>query len=319
VDTHINLYRKMYQIRAAEEAIVEFYPQDEMKTPMHMSMGEEAIVAGVCHALRDQDYVFGTYRSHALYIAKTGETDRFFCELYGKETGGGKGRAGSMHLTMPSKGLLMCSGIVGGTISVATGAALATKIKGDDRISAVFFGDGATDTGTFWESVNYACLEKLPILFVHEDNNFAVHTSKPRRHGHRGVEKVLKNFDIDVIQMRETDAYSVFRETLKAISTIKENKGPVFLSGRYTRILQHIGIIADDRNEGYRFPEDVSSNKRSDPVLDFRNSVIQSGKASEEDVSALELEVEEKVANSIEIAKKTPFAKSTELLTDILL
>ena len=128
-----------------------------MKTPMHMSTGAEAICAGVCQALRPQDQVIGTYRTHGIYLAKTGETDRFFAEMYGRATGMAKGKAGSMHLTAPEAGLICTSAIVGTTIPVALGAAYANRQNAQDRVVAVFFGDGAIDEGVFWESINIAC------------------------------------------------------------------------------------------------------------------------------------------------------------------
>ena len=130
----VELYKKLYLIRTVEEAIIKYYPEDDMKTPMHMSMGEEAVVVGVCHALSDKDQVLGSYRSHALYLAKVQESDNFFAELYGKETGIAGGRSGSMHLCDPGKGSLCCSAIVGSTISMAVGVALANQMKKNNQI-----------------------------------------------------------------------------------------------------------------------------------------------------------------------------------------
>ena len=183
-DLLINLYKKMYLIRKVENTIKKNYNDDEIKTPMHMSMGEEAIVVGVCAALREKDQVFGTYRSHALYLSKVEETDKFFAEMYGKKTGVAMGRAGSMHLSCPEKGYISSSAIVASNISVAVGASWANKMKNNGKIVAVFFGDGAVDEGGFWESINMACLWKLPILFICEDNDLAVFTQSNKRHGY---------------------------------------------------------------------------------------------------------------------------------------
>src|ERR1700741_1934854 len=146
-DLNLALYRKLYLIRRAEQAIRDHYMSDAMKTPMHMSTGEEAICAGVCQALRKQDQIIGTYRTHGIYLAKTGETDKFFAEMYGRESGMAKGKAGSMHLTAPEAGLICTSAIVGTTIPVAVGAAFAAREKKQDKVVAVFFGDGAIDEG----------------------------------------------------------------------------------------------------------------------------------------------------------------------------
>ena len=164
IQLHKKLYKKLYLIRRVEERIQELYFDDEMKTPMHMSMGGEAISVGVCEALGRKNQVFGSYRTHALYLSKTEETDRFFAEMYGKETGTAKGLAGSMHLASPEAGMIMTSAVVATTIPVAVGAALAAVYLKSGNIIASFFGDGATDEGVFWESLNFACLKKLPIL-----------------------------------------------------------------------------------------------------------------------------------------------------------
>ena len=184
---NVDLYRKMFLIREAEGAIRKYYHQDVMKTPMHMSTGEEAICAGVCQALAPSDQVLGTYRSHGLYLAKTGETDRFFAEVCAWATGMAKVKGGSIHLTSPADGMICTSAIVATTIPVAIGAAFANKCHANGRLVAVFFGDGAVDEGVFWESLNAACSMKLPVLFVCEDNGYAVHVPARTRHGYDSI------------------------------------------------------------------------------------------------------------------------------------
>jgi len=181
------LYKKAYLIRAAEELITKHYDTNHMKTPMHMSMGEEGIMAGVCSALPRNSKTFGTYRSHGLYLAVAEETDKFFAEMYGKTTGVLKGKGGSMHLLSPSDGLFGISAVVGSTIPVAVGTAYANVYNKNKHITAVFFGDGAVDEGVFWESLNIACLKKLPVLFVCEDNGYAVHTPPVERRGYKSL------------------------------------------------------------------------------------------------------------------------------------
>ncbi len=302
-------------MRAAEEAIIRYYPDDEMKTPMHMSMGEEAVVAGVCHALSDDDYALGTYRSHALYLGKAGETDRFFAELYGKRSGTAKGKGGSMHLSCPAKGLLLCSAIVGGTISIGCGVALACQMKGDDRITAVFFGDGATDSGTFWESMNYASLERLPVLFVHEDNDLAVHTSKERRHGHAGIATVLSNYDIDVIVENSNDPVRIHERTRDAIEGIRSRKRPALISARYFRYLEHVGVNTDFHEE-YRAGQ-ASLWLENDPVLAQRSRLLTRSIVSVPELEAVESGIREGIEASVVRARADAFANASELYTDV--
>src|SRR3990167_7920577 len=161
----VELYKKLYLIRQAENAILKYYPENDMTTPMHMSIGQEAVSVGVCQAMAPQDQVMGSYRSHALFLAKTGDTDQFFAEMYGRETSPMDGKAGSMHMSDPESGMLASSAIVSSTIPIILGVAYANKMKKNGLMAAVFFGDGATDEGVFWESVNVAALKKLPVIF----------------------------------------------------------------------------------------------------------------------------------------------------------
>jgi TPP-dependent pyruvate/acetoin dehydrogenase alpha subunit len=315
MSTELDLYKKMYLMRASEEAIIKYYPEDEMKTPMHMSMGEEAIVAGVCHALSDADYALGTYRSHALYLGKTGETRKFFAELYGRCTGTAKGKGGSMHLSSPEKGLLICSAIVGATISIANGVALACQMRGENRVTVVFFGDGATDSGTFWESINYAALEQLPILFVHEDNDLAVHARKTNRHGHSGIEAVLQNYNLEVLVENSNDPMNIFKKASTAVNIIKEERRPVFLSSKYYRYLEHVGINTD-------FHEDYRGNEASnwidfDPVINQRKKIIDRDILGKKELKETEKIIVSSIEESILMAKNESFSKISELYTDI--
>src|SRR3989338_4702030 len=160
------LYRKLYLIRCAEERIIKHYPEDEMKTPMHMSMGQEAVAVGVCHALGPHDQIFASYRSHAAFLTRTGDLEKFFGELYGRVSGTAAGKAGSMHVSSPERGHLCSSAIVASYLPVAVGAAFANKQKDNGGVTCAFFGDGALDEGAFWESLNVACVMRLPVLFV---------------------------------------------------------------------------------------------------------------------------------------------------------
>ncbi|PYS41056.1 MAG: hypothetical protein DMG14_08575 [Acidobacteria bacterium] len=176
-----SLYRKMFLIRRTEEEVARIYPSDKIKSPVHLSIGQEAIAAGVCDVLRPDDVVSGTYRSHASYLAKGGDLRAFFAELYGKDTGCARGKGGSMHLINMDQYILGTSAVVGTTIPIAVGYALALKRQGTGRVVAAFFGDGATEEGVFHESLNFAALHRLPVLFVCENNFLAIHTPIEKR------------------------------------------------------------------------------------------------------------------------------------------
>ena len=165
-----SLYQTMLRIRLVEEQIIHYYPGQEMKCPCHLCIGQEAICTGVCAHLGVSDYLFGTYRGHGFYLAKGGDLKKMIAELYGKRTGITRGKGGSMQLVAPEVGILCMSAIVGATIPMAVGAALAQKLRKTKNVSVVFFGDGATEEGVFHESLNFASLKKLPVLFICENN-----------------------------------------------------------------------------------------------------------------------------------------------------
>lgn len=314
-ELNLALYRKMCLIRRAEDAIRRNYMSDKMKTPMHMSTGEEAIAAGVCHALRPEDQIMGTYRSHGIYLAKSGETDRFFAEMYGKASGMAKGKAGSMHLTAPEAGLICTSAIVGTTIPVALGAAFANRQKGTDRIVAVFFGDGAIDEGVFWESLNSACVMKLPVLFVCEDNGFAVHVPASQRHGYRSIIDVVRRFDCNVFAEESTDAEVIHSLARDAIKAMRDTGRPSFLHLKYYRYLEHVGVN-EDFNAGYRDRTEYEKWRAKDPLEVQRKKLLKL--CGEEDIRRLEAEVDRQVEDSVKRADATPYSAPAELYEDVL-
>lgn len=169
------VYRSLYLVRHVEEEIARVYPTDKIKSPVHLSIGQEAVSVAVCQALRFDDMVFGTYPGHALYLAKGGDLKRMIAELYGKATGCAKGKGGPMHLVDIPHGVMGMSAVVGTTIPHAVGYAYALKLQRSDRIVASFFGDGTTEEGVFYEALNFAALRQLPILFICENNGYAIH------------------------------------------------------------------------------------------------------------------------------------------------
>ncbi len=311
----LEIYKKLYLIRRSEELIIKHYKEDEMKTPMHMSMGEEAIVVGVVAALQKRDQVFGTYRSHALYLAKTADADKFFAELYGKVTGSARGKAGSMHLAEPTKGMMLTSAVVGTTIPVAVGAALANKFLKNRSVVAAFFGDGAVDEGVFWESLNFACLKKLPILFVCEDNNLAIHSPTRQRIGYKSVAEVVSRFYCHVEASDTTDVFEVCKITREMIKKMKKSGRPGFLHLKYYRYLEHVGVD-EDFHFGYRSRQEFLKWKRVDPLLVARRYLL-AARVKENDITATENIVERILTQSLNKARKAPYPSEEELFTDI--
>ena len=311
----LDFYKNLYLIRKSEEKIVEHYFDNDMKTPMHMSMGAEAIAVGVCSVLKKDDQVFGSYRSHALYLAKTLNTDDFFAEMYGKETSLIKGKGGSMHLCDPRNGFMGTSAIVASIIPVAVGAAFANLQKNNKKIVAVFFGDGAIDEGAFWESINVACLMKLPIIFICEDNGYAVHSPVSARHGYESISNIIREFHCRVFSNSTTDVHEIYDVTNKAVKHIETNHQPCFLHLKYYRYLEHVGVN-EDFKEGYRSSNEYEKWKRKDPILLQRNRLKDIG-ITEDAVVVLENEIDKKICESIKKAQSAPLPNEAVLYEEV--
>ena len=314
-EINLEFYKKLYLIRRSEEKIIEHYLENEMKTPMHMSMGAEAIAVGISQALKPQDQVFGTYRSHALFLAKTRDVDDFFAEMYGKETASLKGKGGSMHLCLPDYGFMGTSAIVASAIPVAVGCAFANKQANNRKVVAVFFGDGAVEEGVFWESLNVACLMKLPVLFVCEDNGLAVHTSKSERRGYKSITDVVSKFDCLVYEEKTTDVEVIYKLAHGIVERIKTTQMPCFLRLRYYRYLEHVGVNEDFDAE-YRSREEFERWYKKDP-LNLQKKKLLKLNVKKQEIVKLEREIDNQIDNSIRLAKKAPFAGVSELYKDV--
>src|SRR5581483_2826895 len=204
------LYRSLYRIRRLEEEFARVYPTDRIKSPVHLSIGQEAVSVGVCAALRPEDVVFGTYRGHALYLARGGDLRAMLAELYGKATGCAGGKGGSMHLIDPEAGVMGTSAVVGTTIPNAAGYAYAMKLRRQGTIVASFFGDGATEEGVFHESLNWAALQQLPLLFVCENNGYAIHTPRSRRQPRPDIAERARSYGIPTERIEDGDVFAIY-------------------------------------------------------------------------------------------------------------
>ena len=311
-ETRLLLYKKMYLARKNEEKIRIEDKNDEMKTPMHMSMGGEAISVGVYTALGERAQIFSTYRNHAIYLAATEDSEGFLAELYGKSTGPGGGKAGSMHMANPEKGVIFSSAVVSTNIAPALGAAFANRNLGNNKIAVTFFGDGAVDEGVFWESINLACLWKLPVLFVFEDNGLAIHTSTATRHSYTNLASIVEKFGCPTIEYAGTDVEEIFRLTTSALQHLKS--GPVLMSLKYYRYLEHVGVN-EDFKAGYRSKKGLLKWQKIDPVDTQRVRLVKLG--LENEVLKLEQEISKNVDKALALAKAAPFPKPKDLYSEI--
>ena len=306
-----DLYRRLFLVRRAEEYIIKHYQEDLMRTPMHMSMGQEFVSVGVCMALNGRGDIFASYRSHAAFLAQTADTDRFFGELYGRTNGIADGKGGSMHLAAPECGHILSSGVVASAIPAAVGAGYANERFNNDRTAAVFFGDGALDAGVFWECINTASLFRLPILFVCEDNGFAVHTPRTERHAFNNVCDVVRKFKCAVYEDVSNDVESVYRLTLEATANARADRRPAFLNIKCYRYLEHVGIN-EDWMIGYRNKSELEFWLSRDSLKIQRERLLSSG-LTEVQVVESESEIDRAIQLSVRNAAVAP-APTSELL-----
>ena len=311
----LEIYRKLTLIRQVQEAIIREYYNDEMKTPVHLGIGLEGISTGVSHCLPPNTRSYGQLRNHGQYLSLTSETDNFFGELYGKITGTGGGKAGSMHLSAPEHGLMATSGIVASTISMAVGAGMAAKYMKTSHLAVAMFGDGAVEEGEFWESMNFACLHGLRVLFVCEENNIAVNTFGSDRRGYKSLTETMKGFDCHVLQGDGTDVRSVLEVVSNAIELMITNPKPAFVYFNWFRYLEHVGPRTDF-DVGYRPQPTKEQLQEHDPVGKFENYVLSRG-LSLNRLQAVRDEIALQIETSIEKARSASYPGEKELFRGV--
>ncbi len=300
------LFYKALLIRRVEEKIIELYPSDKIQSPVHLSIGQEAVAVGICEDLSVNDLMFATYRGHAFYLAKGGDLKSFFAELYGKATGFAKGKAGSMHLAAKAVGFMGCSAVVTSTVPHAVGAALAAKQLKKEHLSITIFGDGATDEGVYHESLNYASLHKLPVIFICENNGLAVHSSCASRQAYKILDHAAV-YRIPTFQIKEGYDFIKVRAQFSDILTqARKTNGPIFLEILTQRYKEHVGV-GDDYAVGYRSEKELKDWQAKDPL-------IFDQKTYKELLPQVDLEIEE----AVRFAENSPWPAESELLTDVI-
>ena len=314
-DFLVSLYKTMLKIRICEESLVEPILEGEIKTPCHLYTGEEAIATGVCAALEENDYVFGNHRSHGHYIAKGGDVKKLIAEIYCKETGCSKGRGGSMHVIAPEVGFLGAAPIVAGTISLAVGAALASKIRGESRVTVSFFGDGAAGEGVLYESLNFAALKKLPIIFACENNFYSTHMPLKECRSKDNIYESGIPFGVPGYRVDGNNVLEVYEVTKKAVERCRKGEGPVLIEFVTYRLRGHVG--PDDNIQGLhtdiRPKEEVESWRRKDPVKNFENFLLQNGILSQDEIGQIKSTIEEEIKEAHIYARKSPYPDEKEL------
>lgn len=300
------LYRSMYLIRRVEEEIIRLYPSDKIKSPVHLSIGQEAVSAGVCDHLAREDYVFGTYRGHALYLAKGGDLPKMFAELYGKIHGAARGKAGSMHLVDIDVRMMGTSAIVATGISNAVGAALALRMQRSSAIVACFFGEGAVDEGAFHESLNFASLKRLPILFVCENNHYAIYSHVRDRLAGPGLVDRAHSYGIEAERVEDGDALQCHARAGAAVAAVRRGEGPRFLECMTYRWRDHVGP-GEDRQYGYRADSELDARIAGDNLANLGRLL------GGETTAVIEAEEEARLSSAIEWAEAGKFPEDKEV------
>ena len=312
----LDLYRSMLLIRRVEERIVDEYAAQEMRCPVHLCIGQEAVAAGVCAALAPGDKVMSGHRSHGHYLAKGGDLPAMIAEIYGKVTGCSRGKGGSMHLIDLACGFLGSAPIVASTIPIAVGTAFSAKMRGENRITTVFFGDAAVETGAFHESVNFALVHALPVLFVCEDNLYSVYTPMaPRQPAGRGLAALATGMGIAARKGDGNDAEAVHRLAVEAVATIRSGNGPVFLEYSTYRWREHCGPLYDN-DIGYRTEAEFREWQARCPVARAREALIGRNE-SVAVLDRLEADIDRDVDAAFEAAKAAPFPAAHEAYEQI--
>ena len=313
----VELYRKLLRLRMVEESIATRYSEQEMRCPVHLSIGQEAVPIGVCAHLSSSDYAMSTHRSHNHYLAKGGNLQRMLAEIYGKATGCSVGKGGSMHLVDLQAGFLGATPIVGSTIPIGVGAALGSVMAGEKRITIVYLGEGATEEGVFHESVNFACLKKLPVVFVCENNLYSVYSNLAVRQPEgRRVYEVAAGHGLWSRSGDGNDLEIVHQLAGEAINHARSGQGPAFVEFSTYRWREHCGPNYDN-GIGYRSEEEFERWKKFCPVKMAFERLKKQGIFTDEKDAALREEIQIEIEAAFDFAKKSPFPSPDQLATQL--
>ena len=299
------MYQDMLRIRMIEEGIADRYADQEMRCPVHLSIGQEASAVGVGHALLHTDRVFSTHRCHAHYLAMDGNLNAMLAEIYGKAAGCIGGRGGSMHLSDPAKGLIASVPIVASSIPLAVGTALSDQIDGNKNVSVTFFGDASVEEGVFHESANFASLRKLPVLFVCENNLYSVYTPLKDRQPSRPLTELARAHGMNSIHADGNDVVAVFNAAQDAVARARWGEGPTFLLLDTYRWREHCGP-GFDNHIGYRTEAEYEAWHAKCPIKTSREILMHQQMLSPSDEDAMVVGFRREIDMAFEFAKTSP-------------
>ncbi|MCB0056951.1 MAG: thiamine pyrophosphate-dependent dehydrogenase E1 component subunit alpha, partial [Caldilineaceae bacterium] len=306
------MYRMMFLIRRVEESLLELAESGKIGGAMHTAIGHEGAAVGMAAALRKDDYLTCTYRGHHHSLARGMDAKRAICEVLGKEPGFAKGKGGSMHFLDPSLGLMGANGIVGAQVPHAAGMALASKIRGEDKIAITFFGDGALFQGLMHETFNMASKWKLPVIFYCENNRYSEMTPISRTSSVSDIYMFARAYGMESVQIDGNDVEVVYDTVSKAAARARAGEGPTFIEGITYRLSGH---MAGDL-ETYRSPEEIEEQRNYEPLVNLEQKLLDRG-VDPADLEAIRAAVEAEVEEAVEFAQESPWPALDEAYTDV--
>ena len=309
----VEMYRKMLEIRLFEEKVFELYGQNLVPGTIHLYAGEEAVAAGVCSALRKDDYIISTHRGHGHCIAKGADLNRTMAEILGKETGYCKGKGGSMHIADFSIGMLGATAVVGAGLPIAVGAGLSAKLRKTDQVTVCFFGEGASNQGTFHESLNMASTWKLPVIFVCENNLYAMGTRQSRVMNIENVADRAAAYGIQGVATDGNDVLAVYKATSEAVEKARRGEGPTLIECKTYR---HKGHSRVDPAK-YRPKEEVQDWLRRDPIKNLKEYLAREYSLTDDELQSIEKEAAIRIDEAVKFALESPYPKPEEALEDV--
>ncbi|MCK4313378.1 pyruvate dehydrogenase (acetyl-transferring) E1 component subunit alpha [Candidatus Bathyarchaeota archaeon] len=309
----VGMYRKLLEIRIFEEKVFELYAQNLVPGTIHLYAGEEAVAVGVCSNLRKDDYITSTHRGHGHCIAKGAQPKHIMAEILGKKTGYCKGKGGSMHIADFSVGMLGATAVVGAGLPIAMGAGLSIKLSGTDNVVACFFGDGASNQGTFHEAINMAAIWNLPVIFVCENNVYAMGTRRSRVMLIENIADRAQAYGISGVAVDGNDVLAVYEAAQKAVERARRGEGPTLIECKTYR---HKGHSRIDPAK-YRPKEEVEEWLRKDPIKRFREKLMQTEVLTETEIQQVEKDVLAEIDEAAKFALQSPFPDPEEALEDV--
>ena len=312
-DDLLKMFYLMVKIRRVEERLMDLFAQGKIPGFIHVSIGQEAVPVGVCSSLRQDDYISNTHRGHGQALAKGIDLKRFMAEIYGRQDGYCRGKGGSMHIACKEWGVVGSNGVVGGGIPISLGTAFASIYKSEDRVTVCFFGDGATNEGTFHESLNLAALWNLPIVFCCENNGWAEFTPQKVHTKLENLSLRAESYGIPGFTVDGDDVLQVREEAEKAITRARKGEGPTLLECKTHRWFGH---FAGDAQK-YRSPEELEEVKKFDPIRKFQNLLLERKHLHRKDIEELEATIKSEIDEAVAFAEKSSIPGVEGLLEDV--